>query len=79
MEVMGFFELNRTIISFGNQEMISFQIFGKQDMMSYAKFSIWIGLIDLEYTHTTSNFRAPYRPTGPPKTKSSMNLDIAGP
>lgn len=54
MEVMSYFELDRTIINLGHQEMISFQIFKEKYMLSYTDFLVRMGLLDVEYTGTTS-------------------------
>lgn len=54
MEVMSSFELDCTIISLGHLETISLLMFGELYMMSYKNFSIRMGLIDVEYTCTTS-------------------------
>lgn len=54
MEVISSFELDRTIISSGNREMISVRMIEEEYMMSNTDISIRMGLVDIEYTPTKS-------------------------
>lgn len=51
---MSSFELDMIIISLNNHDTINFQIFEVEYLMSYMEFSVVIGLVTIEYTHTKS-------------------------
>lgn len=51
------FELDKMIISLIHHETISFQMFDMEYLMSYIEFSMVMGLVDVEYTHTKSYFQ----------------------
>lgn len=54
MEAVSSFELDEIVISLNQREMINFQMFNKEYLMSYKDFSMRIRLIDVEYTCTES-------------------------